>query len=290
MLTRRLLTRHLWRKFKRGDHEVLLELMQAFKLLRPLGDDSTFLVPAMLRRELPLPDTYVSPHWWRPLKASSAAAMHVGSTATRAEMRVEYQVLGGRLPFSFMSELQVSLALREQTVEDREEALHFAPEAAVVDRTAGSVLTETYKDDRGRIVREWAIVSHARVEQGPAESLRVMAWAELSSEEGATNWPLLRRVMRDVQGLATTVAGLNLRKMVVYVDAHGHTAKAAVRSGARQAHFTFKFQDGNKRRLVDVDADLLLPPSPGSATTLVKPQQPPPLAGVERNNIEVFLA
>jgi len=49
VLTRQLLTRHLWRHLNPRHHTLLLELMTAFKLLRPLADKDTFLVPAMPR-------------------------------------------------------------------------------------------------------------------------------------------------------------------------------------------------------------------------------------------------
>jgi hypothetical protein len=47
VLTKRLLTRHLWRDFDQEDHTVVLQLMKAFKLLRPvpLAEEETFLVP-----------------------------------------------------------------------------------------------------------------------------------------------------------------------------------------------------------------------------------------------------
>jgi len=76
IVTRSLLTRHLWRDFAPRDHEVLLQLMQAFKLLRPLAETNTVLVPAMLPKS-ELPAEYVTPHWWCPSKASAAAVMHV---------------------------------------------------------------------------------------------------------------------------------------------------------------------------------------------------------------------
>ena len=107
VLTKRLLTRHLWRDFDPCYHEVLLELMQAFKLLRPLADTETYLVPAMLPRKA-LPDEYITPECWCPSKASTAAI--VSATQRPAVMRVMYQVLGGSVPFGFMSELQVLLS------------------------------------------------------------------------------------------------------------------------------------------------------------------------------------
>ena len=108
VLTRQLLMRHLWRDFAPSNRAVLLQLTQAFKLVRPITDTDTFLVPAMLPRGDALPKEYITPVWWRPAKASVAAVMQESSR--KAEMRVVYKVLGGRLPFGFMTELQVSLA------------------------------------------------------------------------------------------------------------------------------------------------------------------------------------
>ena len=53
VLTRQLL-RHLWRHLNPQHHTLLLELMKAFNLLRPLADTETFLVPAKFpRQQLP---------------------------------------------------------------------------------------------------------------------------------------------------------------------------------------------------------------------------------------------
>ena len=68
VLTKQLLTRHLWWDFAPGNREVLLQLMMAFKLVHPLADADTFLVPAMLP-QCELPPEYVSPHWWCPSRA-----------------------------------------------------------------------------------------------------------------------------------------------------------------------------------------------------------------------------
>ena len=148
VVTKKLLTRHLWRDFKPADHAVLLQLMKAFKLLRPLplADAETYVVPAMLPRS-ELPSEYVKPHWWCPSNVKDVAIMHLQNTTRRAEMRVMYKVRGGRLPFSFMSELQVSLSHCELETgsADANEELHFTPESAAVDRTSGSVLSAAYR-------------------------------------------------------------------------------------------------------------------------------------------------
>jgi hypothetical protein len=67
---------------------VLLQLMKAFKLLRPpplaeLAEAETFLVPAVLPRS-ELPPEYTEPQWWCPSKASGAAVMRVDHSARRA--------------------------------------------------------------------------------------------------------------------------------------------------------------------------------------------------------------
>jgi len=215
VVTRQLLTQHLWRDFIRKDHEVLLQLMQAFKLLRPLAETKTYLVPAMLPKS-ELPTEYVTPYWWCPSKATLAAIMHVEQSVRRAEMRIMYKVLGGRLPFGFMSELQVSLAQTESV--DPNEELHFAPEAAVVDRLSGSVLCAGYKCGNGS-VREWVIVSRKRTrnegKDGEAsghltDSIRVMGWVELSSSstKGATDWRLFKRIMQKIEDMEQSAPGL----------------------------------------------------------------------------------
>jgi len=70
-----------------------------------------------------------------------------------AEMRVVYKVLGGRLPATFMSELQVSMALENSRARKRASVLD-----SVVDRVAGSVLQETYSCGGGTVT-EWVVVS-----------------------------------------------------------------------------------------------------------------------------------
>ena len=194
-LTGRLL-REVWglAKISPSDQRLMLEVMKAFRLLRVLGESGDaqgerYVVPAMLPQEA-LPAEYVAPHWWCPAKAIDAAGVsdeHLNadaSTAPVAAMRVVYEVVGGRLPFSFMSELQVSLAMPGT------EGKHFAPEAPVVDSVAGSVLPESYKCG-GADVTEWVVVSqHARyslvgeaAERETSEldlardSIRVVAWA-----------------------------------------------------------------------------------------------------------------
>jgi len=120
VLTRQLL-RHLWRHLNPQHHTVLLELMKAFRLLRQLLDTETFLVPAMLSRRA-LPVEYVTPDWWRPSKAAAVAVVHENETH-RAEMRIKYKVLGGRLPFGFFSELQVHLCSKRVFESSRGAAL-----------------------------------------------------------------------------------------------------------------------------------------------------------------------
>jgi len=190
VLTKQFLT-HLWQhlKLKSRHHTVLLELTKAFTLLCPLADKNTFLVPAMLPRRA-LPDEYVMPDWWRPSKAAAVAVMQVDDVARRAEMRIMYKVLAGRLPFGFISELQVCLAQTECVDQ------HFAPEAAIVDRVSGSVLSVAYTCGRGT-VQEWVILSlpHGGGTQSVGDAtdcLRIMGWAEVSSRQGSTDWCLFR--------------------------------------------------------------------------------------------------
>jgi len=223
VLTRQLLT-HLWRHLNPRHHTLLLELMTAFKLLRPLGDSNTFLVPAMLPRQA-LPEEYVTPHWWCPSKAGGAAVMHVEHVARPAEMRIMYKVLGGRLPLGFMSELQVRLSQPEKRGDKK---LHFAPEAAVVDRIAGSVLSAAYKCGGGS-TREWVVLSRPLTEQAKeggsqkvpvaADCIRVMGWSELSSQQGATDWRVFRMVITEIEEMQREAPGLYLQKQALYSDA-----------------------------------------------------------------------
>jgi len=270
VLTRQLL-RHLWRHLNPQHHRVLLELMKVFSLLRPLADKDTFLVPAMLPRRA-LPDEYITPDWWCPSQATAVADMEVQDVVRRAEMRIMYKVLGGQLPFGFMSELQVRLAQNECV--DQDEELHFAPEASVVDRISGSVLSVAYKCGGG-IVQEWVILSQANVGEAVAgeasNSLRVMGWAQVSSQHGATDWRLFKRVVQAIEGMAQSAPGLNLRKMAFYVDANGKLAKPLeiTQLSAAREIFSFAIESGGK---INVWHDLVLPSH--SETKLSRPQQP----------------
>ncbi len=54
------------------------------------------------------------------------------------------------------------------------------------------------------------IISQARTEDAQAsgaittDCIHIMGWVELSSVEGATDWRLLTRVMREIEDLAFT--------------------------------------------------------------------------------------
>jgi len=174
-------------KFKRQDHTLMLELLKGFKLLRILGAPcdakiERYVVPAMLPNQT-LPVEYITPEWWCPEKAMNAADMQDDSEPPEtavAAMRVAYEVVGGRLPLSFMSELQVSLSLDTSMLLNPE---HYAPEASsvldsVVDWVVGSVLSQTYKCS-GSSVTEWVVVSQrakfCRVSTAGEDMLRHVA-------------------------------------------------------------------------------------------------------------------
>jgi hypothetical protein len=268
VLTKRLLTRHLWRDFAPGNREVLLQLMKAFKLVRPLADADTFLVPVMLpQRELP--PEYVSPHWWCPSKACGAAAVHVQDPAHRAEMRIEYAAQGYSLPFGFFNERQVRLSTSDSV--DTDAGLLFAPVAVVVDRIAGSVLSEAYTCGGGT-VREWAIMLRpwaGRIAGKEQKSIRVIGWSELSSSAGATDWRLFKSVMRDIEEMRMSAPGLELQIAVWYVNAHW---KPATWKTPTSRHFTkqtisFNLPDGAE----DVPRNFVVPdPESDSVSLLMK--------------------
>ena len=282
VLTQKMLSL-MWRDIDPRTHKLLLELLKAFKLLRPLplADVETYLVPAMLPRcELPM--QYVTPHWWCPCKASAAAFIHVElafeQAHRHAEMRIMYKVVGGSLPFGFMSELQVSLAQTECVDQDQDCELHFAH----VDRIYGSVLSEAYKSGGG-IIREWVVLSQwarkerdresAVVDEATESCIRVMGWVELcgSSLQGSTDWRLFKRVIKKIENMQESSLGLCLQKMALYVDATGNPAKALEINGlkAKRQILRLEFEDGHEE---DVHCDFILPSH--SETKLMLPQQP----------------
>jgi GTPase SAR1 family protein len=259
--TRSLLT-ELWGKHSSRDRELMLELMKGFKLLRELGGSGggmceRYIVPAMLPNRN-LPDEYVMPQWWCPEKATASAAIkrveREAGNSGQAAMRVMYEVVGGRLPFAFMSELQVALVPKSKQNET------FSPEASVIDRVAGSVLSACYKCGGGKI-REWVVVSqcaqacHLICEGGvkdmtDPDAIRVMAWAELlnASQEGATDWRLLKRVMREIEEAGRAMPALYLRKLVLHVDGQDRCAEAQEvdDSFLVKEFVTFTFNDGSE--------------------------------------------
>jgi hypothetical protein len=283
VLPRQLLTRHLWRDFKARDHEVLLQLMKAFKLLKllPLAEAEAFLVPAMLPRS-ELPPEYTDPQWWCPSKASRAAAVWADMTA-RAEMRIVYEVLGGSLPFGFMSKLQVSLVALAQSKSVEEERTS-ASETAVVDRICGTVLSEAYECGGGEI-REWIVLSrpptlhtgHDASSGVMAESvtdcIHIMGWIELISAEGATDWRLLTRVMREIEKLEQRAPELCLRKKTFYVDAHGKLSNALEIPRQERLFLRFTFEDGGQKRQTEVRRERVLPSASWKELKLVQVQQ-----------------
>jgi hypothetical protein len=252
------------------DRKLLLEVMKGFKLLRLLGPPGEamrerYVVPAMLPNH-ELPDKYVTPEWWCPEKADEAAGFddaQAKAPGLAASMRVMYEVVWGRLPFSFMSKLQVSLTLKPSKDAKHLDAKHYAPEAAIVDRVAGSVMSDTYTCGGGNVT-EWVVVSqctkscHVGAVDGTPEdlteldSIRVVAWAELinESQHGTTDWRLFKRVMHEVECEERESPGLYLRKLALYVGADGQCAKPEIVEEFRDSEFftfTFRFEQESER-------------------------------------------
>jgi Leucine-rich repeat (LRR) protein/uncharacterized caspase-like protein/GTPase SAR1 family protein len=284
---KRSLLAELWAKFKfkPQDQRLMLELMKDFKLLRDLGnngEDERYVVPAMLPTRN-LPPEFLEPRWWHPSRANAAARIEEDGTHRPAAVRVMYQVLGGQLPFSFMGELQVSLAQSEEAG-DADLQQHFAPERSVEveeERVGGSVLCER----RGN-AKEWVVLSHhhgcrpahaagagaaggSGEERAPA--LRVMAWVELMDAQrpAATDWRLFRHVRGQIKDAAKKVPGLILREMACYVDHGGMLAKPFDLSRLRgrdqrcnQEYIAFDLDGGGHK---DVKRSHVLPSEDASA-------------------------
>jgi len=288
-LTNSLLTQ-LWTQggIEKQHHSGLVDLLKTFNLMRFLWGTSsreTFLVPAMLPRQA-LPAIYMRPQWWNPSEANDSAFLHFERPA---RMRIVYEVLGGRLPMSFMCELQVRLATRTTN------GKHFSPDVAVVDSVAGSVLSQTYECGGSQQVKEVVIVSqHARGLQLEhvadeedlftggedasekvtlSDSIRVMAWVELTdTPQGATDWRLLRMLATEIESTALLYPALNLVKMAVYVDVHGRLAKPLEITHHLQAEdfISFKFA-GDREETVKVQ--YVLPSAKFVSRLEVKKQQ-----------------
>jgi len=279
VLSRRLLTQMLG-KLKPGGHTLLLKLMTSFKLLCPLGDSNTFMVPAMLPRQA-LPEEYILPNWWRPSQAGGAAVMHVEQAVRPAEMRIMYKVLGGRLPFGFMSELQVRISQQKQC----HESLHsLQSEAADVHHVTGSVLSVAYKcgggNTRERVVLSRPLVEHMKegeLRNVPiaADCIRVMGWSELTLQQGATDWRVCRMVMKQIEEMEHDAPGLYLQKQALYVNASSEVFRPLdiphrhLESFDASELLSFELDEDGKV-VEDVDPDLVLPSS--NETKLSKSQ------------------
>jgi hypothetical protein len=299
VLPRQLLTCHLWRNIMPRHHEVLLQLMKDFKLLRPLplAESETYLVPAMLPRS-ELPPEYTTPQWWCPSKASDAAVMRADMTA-RAEMRTVYEVLGGSLPFGFMSELQVSLVslTHSKSVEGE---LTSASETAVVDRMCGSVLSEVYECGGG-LIREWIILSRSPslrtghdqaigvMSESVTDSIRIMGWIELHSAEGTTDWRLLTRVMQEIETMEKRAPAMFLRKKTLYVDAHGNLSNALEIPHQEQLLLRFIFEDDDQKRQTEVKSERVLPSVSWKELKLVQSQEAY-VSDITLNRVDAFFA
>jgi small ubiquitin-related modifier len=295
--------------FTPQDRKLLLEVMKGFKLLRLLGPPGPpgnairerYVVPAMLPNH-ELPDTYVTPEWWRPEKADGAAGFadaQSQASGLGASMRVMYEVVGGRLPFSFMSKLQVSLALKPS-----KDAKHYAPEAAIVDRVSGSVMSDTYTCGGGNVT-EWVVISQCTkschvgavdgTPQGPEwDSIRVVAWAELinGSQLGATDWRLFKRVMHEVEGAERESPGLYLRKLALYVGADGQCAEPECVEDEEFCDsdfctFTFRFEQTSER-IEKVERNRVLPQE--NVETRLVNRQPVTVPQSTLHQIDAFFA
>jgi len=175
-----------------------------------------------------LPDEYATPDWWRPSKAAAVAVMAVEDVARVAEMHIMCKMLAGRLAFGSVSELQVCLA---QTQKYCDKKLHFAPEAAVVDRIAGSVLSAAYKRDgcrfRDQVVLSWplALAGQMQVQEQAGEtgkvpsaaSIYIVGRIDISSLQGATDC-VFRLVTQEIEAIQRTATGLCLRRIALYAS------------------------------------------------------------------------
>jgi len=268
ILKKELLFAHLWNHFPCGDRNLLLQLFQEFKLLRPLDGDE-FFVPSMLPKE-ELPEKYVKgdSKWWLPSfveeasnfshdnfirQASGAGKKFNGRPAV---LRRVYTVLG-RLPFSFMPELQ--FALSEIKVGEQE---NFCPENRSL---AGIVLSKTYKIETGEVsgvVKEYVIVStqsSSELEKNAIAEIRVLALVKMDpdfdSEEGMTDWRLFKQVRNKISEVVESMVNLSIRERAVYVNSDGLKSDLEVTKMVGD-YVQFKFNGKTE----GVPSDLVIPP------------------------------
>ncbi len=117
------------------------------------------------------------------------------------------------------------------------------------------------------------------------DCIRIMGWVELhpSSAEGATDWRLLRRIMREIEGMQQRAPALCLRKMALYVGAHGKAAKALDIAHHGREFLQFAFEDGGQKQEVDVKREHVIPSDSWVKLKLVKPLE----ASVSKGTLNV---
>lgn len=103
----------------------------------------------MISKRSHIPTAYVDP-WYIPPNARNAAVMKDGDDERLAGIRMQYESLNGRLPLSYMTELQVSLAQLESAQRENDDddgAQYFSCEISIIDKQSGSVLSKAYQRD-----------------------------------------------------------------------------------------------------------------------------------------------
>eukprot|EP00286_Rhodomonas_abbreviata_P001108 CAMPEP_0181288846 /NCGR_PEP_ID=MMETSP1101-20121128/560_1 /TAXON_ID=46948 /ORGANISM="Rhodomonas abbreviata, Strain Caron Lab Isolate" /LENGTH=2036 /DNA_ID=CAMNT_0023393015 /DNA_START=546 /DNA_END=6656 /DNA_ORIENTATION=+ len=220
------------RKFPDYHVEDLLDLMQSFGLLVPMKSvkHKTYMVPAMLNKDICLPDAYVKPHWYVPLAANDAPAL----------MRRQYSVT--RLPFGFLSQLQARISLRMQP----NPAEHY---------TEGSVLSLTV-GEHSNTVREVVVISLCS--DSDESGIRVMAWVQPSKESAAefTDWTLFKAITQEIEDTEELFSGLVLESIVPHVHDGEITDKLPVEQCSSQPIIQVKNVEGH---LNDVEQYRLFP-------------------------------
>ena len=130
-----------------------------------------------------------------------------------------------------------------------------------------------------------------------ADCICVMAWSEVSSQLGATDWRVFRMVMEEIEEMTHDAPGLCLQKMALYVDDNGQVSKALdisnrhLESLDASELLSFEFDEDGKDS-EDVDPDLVLPSS-YETTKLSNPHQPLQQAAVPegtRHCVDAFFA
>jgi len=127
-----------------------------------------------------------------------------------------------------------------------------------------------------------------------------MGWAELSLSEGATDWRLFKRVMREFEAMRRSAPGLELATTVWYVNPHGTPGKwqAPTSRHLTRQIISFRLEEGAEKMVprgfvfpdVGSDAASQLRKAEQHASAQARPAQQGMMPADKAQRIDAFFA